>query len=81
MKKQNDITKGQYYFFKDQINVNNNNTEDCVKTKDVVKTEDGEIMDNVHKKYIDDRYKDLINDIFTDESTLFRMSLFGDTHG
>ena len=34
MKKQTDIVKDQYKFFKDQINVNNNNREDNIKTED-----------------------------------------------
>ena len=33
-------------FFKDQINVINNNREDDVKK------EDGEMIDNMHKRYI-----------------------------
>ena len=31
------------------------------------KTEDGEIIHNVHNRCIDDKYKDLTNDIFTNE--------------
>ena len=34
MKKQTDIAKDQYKFFKDQINLNDNNREDYVKTED-----------------------------------------------
>ena len=52
-----------------------------VSRRKMLSRQSDEIMDNVHKKYIDDKYKDLINDIFTNESTLFSMSLFGDTHG
>ena len=37
-------------FFKDQINVINNNREDDVKK------EDGEMIDNMHKRYIQARY-------------------------
>ena len=43
------------------INIIDKNTEDDVKTKD------GEILDNVHNRYIDYKYRDLINDIFTNE--------------
>ena len=42
-------------------NIIDKNTEDDVKTKD------GEILDNVHNRYIDYKYRDLINDIFTNE--------------
>ena len=44
LKKQTDIAKDHYMFLKDQINVNNNDREDGVKT------EDGEEIDNVHMR-------------------------------
>ena len=56
MKKQTVIAIDQYRFFKNQINVTNNNKEDYVKTeddfktKDSVKTEDGEIIHNAHHR-------------------------------
>ena len=34
-------------------------------TEDDVKTKDGAALDNVHNRYIDYKYRDLINDIFT----------------
>ena len=33
--------------------------------KNVVETEDDEIIDNLHNRYIDCKYKILINNIFT----------------
>ena len=63
-KKHTDIAKGQYKFFKDQINVINNNREDDVKVEDGFKTEDGEIIGNVHHEYIGDEYKNSIDNIF-----------------
>ena len=42
-----------------QINVINNKREDDTKA------EDGEIIDKMHLRYIDDKYKDLIKNIFT----------------
>ena len=65
LKKQIDIAKGQYKFLKDQINVINNNSEDGVQVENGVKTEDGDITDNVHHKYFVDEYKNLINNILT----------------
>ena len=44
LQKQTDIAKDHYMFFKDQINVNNNDREDGVKT------EDSEEIDNVHMR-------------------------------
>ena len=52
---------------KDQINVNNTDREDGRKTEDCIKTENVEIIGNMHNRYIDDKYKDLINNIFTNE--------------
>ena len=40
LKKQTDIAKHQYKFFKDQMNIINNNREDGVKAEDGFKTED-----------------------------------------
>ena len=40
LKKQTDIPKHQYKFFKDQMNIINNNREDGVKAEDGFKTED-----------------------------------------
>ena len=40
-------------------NIIDKNSEDDIKTKD------GEILDNVHNRYIDYKYRDLINDIST----------------
>ena len=65
LKKQIDIAKGQYKFLKDQINVINNNSEDGVQVENGVKTEDGDITDNVYHKYFVDEYKNLINNILT----------------
>ena len=42
-----------------QINVINNKREDGTKA------EDGEIIDKMHLRYIDDKYKDLSKNIFT----------------
>ena len=39
------------------MNVNNNNTENDVKA------EDGEIIDNVHHKYIGNEYKNLLSSL------------------
>ena len=58
MKKQTENAKDQYKLFKDQINLIN------TKREDDVKIEDGEIIDNVHHNYTDDKYEDLINNIF-----------------
>ena len=45
IKKLTDIAKGQYNFFKDQINIVNSNREDSVKA------EDDEIIDISHYRY------------------------------
>ena len=45
-------------FFKDHINVINKNGEDSVKT------EDNEIVDDVHHKYIGYEYKNVIANVF-----------------
>ena len=65
LKKQTSIAKVQYNIFKDQMNISNNNREDGVKTEDGSKTEDGEIIGYVHHRYIGDKYKNLIPNIFT----------------
>ena len=52
---------------KDQINVNNNDRKNGVKTEDCIKTENVEMIGNMHNRYIDDKYKDLINNNFTNE--------------
>ena len=57
MKKQTDITKDQYKFFKDQINVIDNNKEDNAKEEDDGKTKDDEMLDKVGYFYIGDEYK------------------------
>ena len=57
------MAKDQYKLFKDQINVINNNRKDEVKPGDSVKVEDGEIY-NEKYRYVSDKYKDLINNIF-----------------
>ena len=41
------------------------NNKMVVKTKDDVKTKDSEIIDNVHRRYIDDKYRALINVFFS----------------
>ena len=46
LKKQTCTAKVQYMFIKDQINVDNKNREDGVETEDI------EILDDVHHKYI-----------------------------
>ena len=46
------------------MNATNNNTEDDVKAEVGIKTEDDEIMYNVNHSFIDDKYKDLIVNIF-----------------
>ena len=56
-KKQTDIAKDQYKLFKDQINIINDNGEDGVKAGDGFKTEDGEIIDNLHHNCTSDRRK------------------------
>ena len=55
-------------FFKDHINVINKNGEDSVKT------EDNEIVDDVHHKYIGYEYKNVIANGF--KSGL----MYGDLH-
>ena len=64
LKKQNGIAKDQYKFFKNQVNVINNNREDNVQGEDSVRIEDGEIIDNVHHRYIGVEYKNLNGSIF-----------------
>ena len=63
LKKQTSIPKDQYKLFKDQINVVNNKREDGVKAEDVAKTEDGEIIDNIHRRYFGGEYRNLIANI------------------
>ena len=58
LKKQTGIAKDRYKFLKVQSNVVNKNGEDGVKT------EDGEVVDDVHRKYICDEYKNVITNIF-----------------
>ena len=58
MRRETDIAKDQYNFFKGQINVVKNKTEDDVKAAD------SEIIDNVHHRYFGDEYKNLIANIF-----------------
>ena len=55
-------------FFKDHINVINKNGEDSVKT------EDNEIVDDVHHKYIGYEYKNIIANVF-----MFGL-MYGDLH-
>ena len=55
-------------FFKDHINVINKNGEDSVKT------EDNEIVDDVHHKYIGYEYKNVIANVF-----MFGL-MYGDLH-
>ena len=57
MKKQIGMPKDQYKFLKDQMNVNDNNREDSVKVEDSEK-------EDVNYRYIDNKCKDLINNIF-----------------
>lgn len=52
LKKQADIDKDQYSFYKEQINAINSNSE-----KDDTKKED-DIIENVDHSYIGDEYKD-----------------------
>ena len=54
---QNYQNRVQKKIFEDQIDVINKNR------KDTVKTEDGRITDNMHHRYFDNEYKDLINSI------------------
>ena len=54
---QNYQNRAQKKIFKDQIDVINKNR------KDTVKTEDRRITDNMHHRYFDKEYKDLINSI------------------
>ena len=71
MKKQTDIVKGQYNFFKDQMNVNKSNrkivirTEDGVNAENDIKTEDNKMWD-VGYFYIGKEYKNLIKIIFNE---------------
>ena len=67
LKKQTGIIKDQYKFFKYQINVLSRKREDGVKAGDVVKIEDGEIINSGHHKYIRDEYKTLIGNNFSYE--------------
>ena len=55
-------------FFQDYINVINKNGEDGVKT------EDNEIVDDVHHKYIGYEYKNVIANVF-----MFGL-MYGDLH-
>ena len=64
-KKQLGNVKDQYKVFKDQLNVINKNREDDVEAEDDVKAEDGEIIDHVNYRYIGDKYKNLIDNIFS----------------
>ena len=66
-KKQTDIVKDQYKFFKNQINVVNNKREDSVRAGVCVKTENSEIIDNVHHTYFSEKYKHLIASIINYE--------------
>lgn len=59
LKKQPSNAKDQHKFFKNQINVINDNREDGVET------ENGEITDNLYHTHVCDEKKDLINNIFT----------------
>ena len=52
LKKQTGIAKDHYKFFTEQINTINNNREDDIQAEDCLKTEDGEIIDNTHQKYL-----------------------------
>ena len=52
-----DTIKGQYKFFEDQINVNNNHRKDDIKKEDIE-------TDNVDHDYIGEEYKNLIDKIF-----------------
>ena len=71
MKKQTDIVKGQYNFFKDQMNVNKSNrkivirTEDGVNAENDIKTEDNKMWD-VGYFYIGKEYKNLIKIVFNE---------------
>ena len=58
-KKHIDTAKDQYKLLKDQ----NNDVIDSHK-EDGVKTEYDEIIDNARSRYIYDKYRDLINNIF-----------------
>ena len=46
------------------MNATNNNTEDDVKAEVGIKTEDDEMIYNANHSFIDDKYKDLIVNIF-----------------
>ena len=59
LKKQPCNVKDQHKFFKNQINVINDNREDGVET------ENGEITDNLYHSHVCDEKKDLIHNIFT----------------
>lgn len=59
LKKQPSNAKDQHKFFKNQINVINDNREDGVET------ENGEITDNLYHTHVCDEKKDLIHNIFT----------------
>ena len=59
LKKQTAIAKDQYKLFKEQISVINNTRED-----DGVKTEDDELIDDVHYKCISNEYQNSIDNIF-----------------
>ena len=51
------MPKDQYKFLKDQMNVNDNNREDSVMVEDSEK-------EDVNYRYMDNKCKDLINNIF-----------------
>ena len=57
LKAQTGITKDQYNFFKDQMNVNNNNRKDDIKKGDIE-------IDKMDHAYIGDEHKDLVYNIF-----------------
>ena len=46
------------------MNATNNNTEDDVKAEVGIKTEDDGMIYNANHSFIDDKYKDLIVNIF-----------------
>ena len=57
LKAQTDITKDQYRFFKDQMNIINSNRKADIKKEDIE-------IDEVDHAYIGDEYTDLIVDVF-----------------
>ena len=66
LKKQPGIAKDQYQYFKDQINILDNNkeygskVEDIVKLADGAKREDDQKIDKMRYFYIGDEFKSLI---------------------